>query len=67
MTQISEIAQKPGAELVGPLPAEFQNTTTFMAGTPAGAEPWGPVAAFLAFLKGPAAAAVIMAKGMQTE
>jgi molybdate transport system substrate-binding protein len=67
MTQISEIAQKPGAELVGPLPAEFQNTTTFMAGTPAGAEPWGPVAAFLTFLRGPAAAAVITAKGMQTE
>ena len=67
MTQISEIAQKPGAELVGPLPAEFQNTTTFMAGTPAGAESWGPVAAFLTFLRGPAAAAVITAKGMQTE
>ena len=33
----------------------------------AGAESWGPVAAFLAFLRGPAAAAVITAKGMQTE
>jgi len=67
LTQISEIVQKPAAELVGPLPGEFQNTTTFMAGIPAGAEPWGPVAAFLTFLKSPAAAAVIRAKGMEPE
>jgi molybdate transport system substrate-binding protein len=31
MTQISEIAQKPGAELVGPLPAEIQSYITFTA------------------------------------
>ncbi len=67
LTQISEIAQKAGADLVGPLPDEFQNTTTFMAGTPAGAEPSEAVAAFLGFLKSPAAIAVINAKGMQTE
>jgi molybdate transport system substrate-binding protein len=67
LTQISEIVQKPAAEFLGPLPAEFQNYTTFMAGIPAGAEPWGPVAAFLAFLKSPLADAVIRAKGMEPE
>jgi molybdate transport system substrate-binding protein len=67
LTQISEIAQKPGAELIGPLPEEFQNYTTFMAGTPAGTKPSEAVKAFLGFLKSPTAMAVIEAKGMQVE
>ena len=67
LTQISEIVQKPAAEFLGPLPAEFQNYTTFMAGIPAGAKPSEAVAAFLAFLKSPVADAVIRAKGMEPE
>lgn len=65
MTQISEIVGKPGVELVGPLPEEVQLYTTFTAGTAAGAKQAGAANAFIKFLKGPAAAAVIKAKGMQ--
>jgi molybdate transport system substrate-binding protein len=37
ITQISEIADKPKAQLVGPLPEELQNYTVFVAGVPANA------------------------------
>jgi len=67
LTQISEIVQKPAAEFLGPLPPEFQNYTTFMAGIPAGAKPSEAVSAFLAFLKSPLADAVIRAKGMEPQ
>ena len=67
LTQISEIVGKAGAEFVGPLPQELQNETVFVAGTPAGASLTPAVAAFLAFLKSPAAAAAIKAKGMQVD
>jgi molybdate transport system substrate-binding protein len=34
ITQISEIADKPQAQLAGPLPKELQNYTVFVAGVP---------------------------------
>ena len=61
MTQISEILPYAGAELVGPLPAEIQLTTVFTAGA---AKDGGPAQALIAFLRTPAAAAVIKAKGL---
>jgi molybdate transport system substrate-binding protein len=65
MTQIGEIVGKAGAQYAGPLPAAVQNYTTFVAGTPAGEQPSQAVLQFLAFLRGPEAAAAIRAKGME--
>lgn len=63
MTQVSEIVQKKGAQLVGPLPGELQNYTVFVAGTPAQAS--DAAKAFIAFLGSAQVRAVIAAKGMQ--
>jgi len=63
MTQVSEIVQKKGAQFIGLLPAELQNYTVFVAGTPV--QPAQPVAAFTAFLQSPQMRDVIRAKGMQ--
>jgi len=64
MTQIPEILSFPGAELVGPLPAEIQNYTDFAAGVGANAKESGGAAAFLKFLATPGSVAVIKAKGL---
>jgi molybdate transport system substrate-binding protein len=64
MTQISEILPYPGADLVGPFPKEIQLTSSFGAAVAAyAAQPEG-AAALIKFLKGPAAAAVFKAKGL---
>lgn len=67
MTQISEIVGKPGATLVGPLPEGLQNYTGVAAGTLTGVARSEPVAAFIAFLRGPVAVAALKAKGMQVD
>jgi molybdate transport system substrate-binding protein len=67
ITQVSEIVGKPGTQFLGPLPEEVQNYTVFVAAIPAGVKRSDAVAAFLAFLKGPTAAAAIKAKGMQPD
>jgi len=64
MTQISEILPFPGAELVGPLPAEIQLHTVFPAGLGAGARQPEAAKALIAFLTAPPAAAVFKAKGL---
>jgi molybdate transport system substrate-binding protein len=65
LTQISEIVGRPGGEFVGALPEELQNYTGVAVGTPSGAARSAPVAAFIEFLKSPAAASAILARGMQ--
>ena len=65
LTQISEIVGKPGGQFVGPLPEELQTYTGVTVGTPAGAPQSEPVAQFIRFLKSPAVAAAIAARGMQ--
>jgi molybdate transport system substrate-binding protein len=67
MTQISEIVHKAGADYVGPFPPGLQNYTGVTIGTPAGAKPSEAVAALVAFLQGPSAAAAIKARGMEAE
>lgn len=56
-----------GVELVGPLPAELQNTTDFVfwAGVGASAREAETAGAFIGFLLAPEAARVIRAKGME--
>ena len=63
--QISEIVAVKGAVLVGPLPKEIQNTTTYAAGLSASATDKVAAAALIKALAGPAAAAVLKSKGME--
>lgn len=65
ITQISEIADKPQAQLAGPLPEELQNYTVFVAGVPANTPQSDGATALLKFLRNPKAIAVIKAKGME--
>jgi molybdate transport system substrate-binding protein len=65
ITQISEIADKPQAQLAGPLPEELQNYTVFVAGVPANAPQSAGATALLKFLRSPKAVAVIRTKGME--
>jgi len=62
---ISEILPIAGAELAGPLPAELQNYVVFTAGVSPGSKDAAAAKAFIDFLKGPAAAPVLKAKGME--
>ena len=57
----------PGVELVGPLPAELQNTTdfVFLAGVGASTKEAETASAFIKYLLAPAAARAIKAKGME--
>jgi molybdate transport system substrate-binding protein len=66
LTQVSEIVGKAGMQFV-PLPEELQNYTGFVAGIPSGSSPSPAVGAFIAFLKTPAALAVMKEKGMRVE
>jgi molybdate transport system substrate-binding protein len=63
--QISEILPVKGAVLVGPLPPDIQNYTMYAAGVGAAARDGDAAKALIAFLSGPAAAAVLKAKGME--
>jgi molybdate transport system substrate-binding protein len=65
--QISELLSTPGAELVGPLPADLQLTTVFTAAIAAQSSAPDAAKAFLAFVATPEAIAVIKAKGMEPE
>jgi molybdate transport system substrate-binding protein len=62
-TQISEILPFAGAEVGGMLPPDIQSFTTFVVGVHA--KDSEPAAALVTFLKAPAAAAVIKAKGLE--
>jgi molybdate transport system substrate-binding protein len=54
-----------GAALVGPLPKEIQNTTTYAAGLSASAKDKDAVKELIDYLSGPDAAAVLKSKGME--
>jgi molybdate transport system substrate-binding protein len=63
--QMPELAAVEGSEVVGPLPAELQLVTTFVAGVPANAKQAEAGRAFLRFLRSPEAVAVMKAKGLE--
>ena len=63
--QISEIVPVKEVTLVGPLPAEIQNYTTYAAGIGAGAKDSEAAKALIKVFSGPAAAAVLKDKGME--
>jgi molybdate transport system substrate-binding protein len=62
--QISEILPVKGVTLVGPLPAEVQNYTTYAVSLSAGARDVAAAKALIAHLAGPATAAALLARGM---
>ena len=63
--QISEIVPVKGAALVGPLPKEIQNTTTYAAGLSASPQNKEAAQELIKIFSGPAAAAVLKSKGME--
>lgn len=63
--QISEIVPVKEVVLVGPLPAEIQNYTTYAGAVSATARDAAAAKAFLDLLAGPSGAAVLQAKGME--
>jgi molybdate transport system substrate-binding protein len=63
--QMSEIVSEKGVTLVGPLPPEIQNYTTYVVGLGTGARDMEAGRAFIKLLTGPAAATVLKAKGME--
>jgi molybdate transport system substrate-binding protein len=63
--QVSELLPVPGIELVGPLPPDVQEITTFSAGLHAKAKEAKAARALVDFFKAPAAAAIIRKKGME--
>ena len=65
LTLVSEILPVSGIELVGPLPAEFQNYVTLAAGVGTKSGNADAARSLVTFLAGPAAAATLAAKGME--
>lgn len=65
IAQVPELLEVQGTDLVGPLPGDLQNITTFAGGVVSGAKQPDAAAAFLKFLLTPEAAATVKAKGME--
>jgi molybdate transport system substrate-binding protein len=63
--QISEIVPVKGAVMVGPLPAEVQNYTTYAAALSPAPRDAAAAKALIDHLAGPAAAPVLKARGME--
>src|SRR5436309_2985178 len=63
--QISEILPVKGVKLVGPLPAEIQNYTTYAVAIGAEATQPDAARALIRLLTGPAAEGVLKARGME--
>ena len=63
--QNSEIVGQAGVTLVGPLPKEIQNYTTYVVGLSAAAQQAEAAKAFIKVLTGPSAAAVLKTAGME--
>src|SRR3954470_13797039 len=63
--QISEILPVKGVKLVGPLPAEIQNYTTYAAAVVTDAKQPEGARALIKLLSGPAADSVLKARGME--
>ncbi len=63
--QVSELLPVAGIDLLGPLPADIQQITVFSAGLHVAAPEPDAARALVKFLTAPAAAPVIMKKGME--
>ena len=65
--QIPELMAVPGIDIVGPLPPGIQSVIVFTAGLAAGANNPEGGKALIHLLTTPAAAAVMKAKGLETD
>lgn len=65
IAQVPELLEVQGTDLVGPLPGDLQNITTFAAGVVSGTKQSDAASQFLKFLQTPEAIATIKAKGME--
>ncbi|HYC17257.1 MAG TPA: substrate-binding domain-containing protein [Pseudolabrys sp.] len=63
--QVSELAEFPGVDYVGPLPAEVQQTTVFSSGIIVGGKEAEAAAALVQFLTSPEAGAAFKKRGME--
>lgn len=63
--QVTEIREQPDVELIGPLPSEIQNYTSFAAGIVARSEHRDAAKALISYLRSPSAATVMKAKGLE--
>jgi molybdate transport system substrate-binding protein len=63
--QISEIVPHKGVTLVGPLPKEIQNYTTYAAGVASAAKDKDAAMALVKFLSGPRTGEILKSKGME--
>jgi molybdate transport system substrate-binding protein len=63
--QVSEMAQFPGVDYVGPLPADIQKMTVFTSGVAANAKEPAAGKALLKFITSPDAAATFKKRGME--
>jgi len=57
----------PGLDVLGPFPPEVQQEVVYTAAVAASAKAADPAAAFIAYIRSPAGAAVIRASGMKAE
>jgi molybdate transport system substrate-binding protein len=64
LQQVSELMSNPDVDVIGMLPAELQQITTYAAGVTASAKEPDAARALIKMLKGPAAATVFKAKGL---
>jgi len=64
LQQVSELMTNPEVEVIGMLPAELQQITTYAAGVTVGARAPEPAAAFIRHLVGPEAIALYKTKGL---
>ncbi len=65
MQQISELIAVPGAQLVGPIPAEIQNYTVYAGSISTQVRDAAAAQALLRYLASPAAQAMLKDKGME--
>jgi molybdate transport system substrate-binding protein len=64
LQQVSELMTNPEVEVIGMLPAELQQMTTYSAGTTTSARQMEPAQAFIRHLAAPAAMTIYKAKGL---
>ncbi len=62
--QMPELLHVKGAEVVGPLPGDLQNVTTFAAGIPSGSAQAETAKALIRFLQTPESGAVMKKYGL---